>query len=63
MPGELQGGSARRVAAVSVAVIAVIAIAGVLAGWRYQSALSRADVALEERSDARTTAALTSEFW
>jgi methyl-accepting chemotaxis protein len=63
MPGKLQSGSARRVAAVSVAVIAVIAIAGVLAGWRYQSALSRADVALEERSDARTTAALTSEFW
>jgi methyl-accepting chemotaxis protein len=63
MPGNMLSGSARRIAAVSVAVIAVIAAAGVLAGWRYQVALSRADVALDERSDARTTAALTSEFW
>ena len=63
MPGKLGSGSERRVAAVSVAVIAVIAAAGVLAGWRYQVALQRADLAQELRMDARTTSALTSEFW
>ncbi|HEX3924633.1 MAG TPA: methyl-accepting chemotaxis protein, partial [Streptosporangiaceae bacterium] len=63
MPRKLGGGSARRVAAVSVAVIAVIAAAGVLAGWRYQVALQRADSAQELRMDARATTALTSEFW
>jgi methyl-accepting chemotaxis protein len=63
MPGKLLGGSTRRVAAVSVLVVAVIAGAGVLAGWRYQVALSRGDVALAYRTDAQTTASLTSEFW
>jgi methyl-accepting chemotaxis protein len=48
---------------VSVAVIAVIAGAGVLAGWRYQVALQRADTAQELRLDARITAVLTTDFW
>jgi methyl-accepting chemotaxis protein len=53
----------RRVAAVTVAVVAVIAGAGALSTWRYEVGLSRAAVAIGERGDATTTVALTAAFW
>ena len=56
-------GSPRLVAAVSVVVIAVIAGAGVVSAWRYEVALSRASVALDERTDARIASDLTATFW
>ena len=55
--------SARRVAAVSVATIVVIAGAGALSIWRYEVALSRADQALTERMDAGNTAQLIADFY
>jgi methyl-accepting chemotaxis protein len=55
--------SARRVAAVSAAALIVIAGAGALSIWRYESALSRATVALGDRKSARMTAVLTTTFW
>jgi methyl-accepting chemotaxis protein len=63
MPNDLLSRSARRVAAVSVAAVVVIAGAGALSIWRYQVALSRASVALDERTDARTAVDLTTTFW
>jgi len=54
---------ARRVAAVSAAAIVVIAGVGALSIWRYESALSRASVALGDRKAARVTAVLTTTFW
>ena len=53
----------RRVAAVTVAVVAVIAGAGALSTWRYEAALSGADVALGQRADAKATVQLTTTFW
>jgi methyl-accepting chemotaxis protein len=61
-PARLTG-PARRVAAVSVAVVAVIAGAGALSTWRYEVALSRATVALDQRTEAKHTADLTAIFW
>ncbi len=55
--------SARSVAAMSVAVVVVIAVAGALSIWRYEVALSRASAALDDRTDARATAVLTTTFW
>jgi methyl-accepting chemotaxis protein len=64
MPRERTRGSAtRRVAVVSLVVIAVIAGAGVLSSWRYEAALSLADVATDEQASATTTVALTDIFW
>ena len=63
MPIHLLSKSARRVAAVSVAAIVVIAGAGALSIWRYQVALSRADNALAERTDAGNTAQLIADFY
>jgi methyl-accepting chemotaxis protein len=62
-PNQLMKGPARRFAAVSVVVVAVIAGAGATSIWRYEVALSRASVALNERTDARTTVALSAAFW
>ncbi len=62
MIGRLSG-PVRRVAAVSVAVVAVIAGAGALSNWRYDAAISRGTVALEERADAKATVELTAAFW
>src|ERR1035438_2846805 len=56
-------GPVRRVAAVTVAVVAVIAGAGALSTWRYEAALSQAAVALSERGGAKTTAGLSAAFW
>jgi methyl-accepting chemotaxis protein len=63
MMANLLSGSARRVAAVSVAVVVVIAGAGALSTWRYEAALGRARVALNDREDARLTGLLTTTFW
>ncbi len=60
---EPLGGSARRVAAMSVVVIAVIAVAVSVTIWRYEDALSRAAAALDARHDARLTELLTAIFW
>jgi methyl-accepting chemotaxis protein len=63
MPMHLLSKSARRVAAVSAAAVVVIAGAGALSIWRYESALSRANVALGDRKAARMTAVLATTFW
>jgi methyl-accepting chemotaxis protein len=51
--------SACLIAAVGTAAIAMIGFST----WRYDVALSRAAVALNERADATTTAAFTAAFW
>jgi len=56
-------GPVRRVTAVSVLVVAVIAGAGTLSTWRYEVALSRAGVAVSERAAAKATVELTTTFW
>src|ERR1022692_411836 len=63
MPRELLTGSARRVAALSVAAVAVIAavIGGPL--WRYETARARAAGAVDARHDARLTEQLVATFW
>lgn len=63
MPRKLLSGPARRIAAVSVTVVAVIAAAGALSTWRYEVALSRASTALTQRADAQATAELTTMFF
>src|SRR5450631_1937713 len=63
MAKDRLSGPARRVAAVSVAVVAVIAGAGALSTWRYEVGLSRATVAIAYRADSRTTAGLSAAFW
>ncbi len=63
MPKELLSGSARRVAAMSVAVVAVITAAVGVTIWRYEAALSRSSVALDARHDARFTQLLVAIFW
>jgi hypothetical protein len=60
---ELLRESARRVAAVSVAAIVVIAALIGVAIWRYEHALSRSAVTLDARSDARLTGLLEANFW
>jgi methyl-accepting chemotaxis protein len=55
--------AARRFAAVSAVVVAVIAAAVAVTIWRYEDALSRANTALDARHDARQTAQLTAIFW
>jgi methyl-accepting chemotaxis protein len=63
MPRELLRGSARRVAAVSVAAVAVIAAVIGITIWRYEDALGRAAVALDARHDTRLTEQLVATFW
>ena len=64
MPKErTRGPAARRVAAVSVLVIAVIAGASVLSTWRYEAALSLAEAATDGQGDATTTVSLANDFW
>jgi uncharacterized membrane-anchored protein YhcB (DUF1043 family) len=63
MSNMLLGGSARRVAAVSVAVIAVIAAAVGLTIWRYEVALSRSALALEADGDVISSGRLLATFW
>jgi methyl-accepting chemotaxis protein len=51
----------------SACLIAVVGVAGIamigFSTWRYDVALSRAGLALHERADATTAAALTAAFW
>ena len=63
MPVHMLSKSARRVAAVSAAAVIVIAGAGALSIWRYEVALSQADQALAERTDAGKTAQLITDFF
>ncbi len=63
MPKELLTGSARRFAVVAAVVVAVIAAAVAVTIWRYEDALSRADVAIDARHDARQTEQLNAIFW
>ena len=55
--------SARRMAAVSVAVVAVIAASVGVTIWRYEVALSRSAAQLDARSETVLTATLVSLFW
>jgi methyl-accepting chemotaxis protein len=56
------GGLSRSAWLVAVVGAAAVAVIG-LSVWRYDVALSRAAVALSERTDASATAALTTAFW
>jgi methyl-accepting chemotaxis protein len=63
MPKELRWGSARRVTAVSVAAIAVIAASVGVTIWRYEAALSRSAVAVSAYRDKALTQDLIGLFW
>ncbi len=63
MSKEMLGGSARRVATVSVAVIAVIAASMGVTIWRYEEALSRSAAAIDGHRDAVLTQALVAAYW
>ncbi len=63
MSTELLSGSVRRVAVVSVAIVAVIAAAVTVTIWRYEYVLSKANVALAQRDDVAVTAMLAATFW
>ena len=63
MPNELLRGSARRVAALSVVAVTVIAAAIGVTIWRYEDALSRSEMAIDARADATLTEALDADFW
>jgi methyl-accepting chemotaxis protein len=63
MPNELLKGSARRVAALSVVAVTVIAAAIGVTIWRYEYALSRSDVAIDARADAALSETLDATFW
>ncbi|HEY6479906.1 MAG TPA: methyl-accepting chemotaxis protein [Streptosporangiaceae bacterium] len=63
MPKELHWGSARRVTAVSVAVVAVIAASVGVTIWRYEAALSRSAVAVDAYHDKALTEILIGLFW
>jgi methyl-accepting chemotaxis protein len=63
MPKELLRGSARRVLAVSVAAVAVIATAVGVTIWRYEVALASSRAALDANHDAVLTTTLSAIFW
>jgi methyl-accepting chemotaxis protein len=63
MPKELLGGSARRVLAVSVAVVALIATAVGVTIWRYEAAIASSNVAVDANGDAVLTTRLVATFW
>jgi methyl-accepting chemotaxis protein len=63
MPKELHWGSARRVTAVSVAVVAVIAASVGVTIWRYEAALSRSAAAVDASHDKALSEALIGLFW
>jgi len=63
MPNELLWGSARRVAAVSVAVVVVIAASVGVTLSRFESALARSDVAADAHEDTVLTTTLVALFW
>jgi methyl-accepting chemotaxis protein len=61
--GPARWGPARRVTAVSVAVIVVIAASVGITIWRYEAALSRSGVAVSAYRDEATTERLIGLFW
>ena len=63
MPDGLLKGAARRVAAVSVAAVAVIAASIGVSIWRYEDALGRSAAAVDARHDAALTQQLNATFW
>src|ERR1700728_1290038 len=63
MPRQLLRGSARRVAALSVVAVSVIAAAIGVTIWRYEDALARSNVATGARADATLTEGLAALFW
>jgi methyl-accepting chemotaxis protein len=63
MPNELLRGSARRVAALSVVAVTVIAAAIGVTIWRYEEALSRSEMAIDARADDSLTVALLATYW
>jgi methyl-accepting chemotaxis protein len=63
MPKELRWGSARRVAALSVVVVAVIAASVGITIWRYEAALSQSSAAFEAHRQAAVTEVLVGLFW
>ena len=63
MPKELLRGSARRVLAVSVAAVAVIATAVGVTIWRYEVALASSGAALDADHDAVLSTTLGATFW
>jgi methyl-accepting chemotaxis protein len=63
MSKELLGDSARRVMAVSVAVVAIIATAVGVTIWRYEVAVASANATVDARGDAAITKRLVATFW
>jgi methyl-accepting chemotaxis protein len=60
---ELWRGLARRVVALSLSVVVLIAVLVGVTIWRFEDALSRSAVALDARHDARLTQQLVAIFW
>ncbi len=63
MWNDLLGTSARRIAVVSVVIVALVAAAVGVTIWRYEVALTQADDAFDARDDARLTSVLLATFW
>jgi methyl-accepting chemotaxis protein len=63
MRRALLHGQTGRIAAISVAIVAVIAAAVGITIWRYESARAVRGVAIDSLSDSRVTAALIATFW
>ena len=63
MPNDLLTRSVRRVAVLSAAAVAVIAVAVVIGVWRYDAAVSKGNDAQSEAGDAVTATALIGIFW
>ncbi len=60
---RLLGGSMRRVVGLAVVMIVSAGLAGGIAVWRYQAALSRDSDAIDARGDSATTNAAVAYFW
>ncbi len=63
MPNDLLARSVRRVALLSAAAVAVIAVAVLIAVWRYDAAVSQGHDAQDEAGDAVAATALIGVFW
>jgi len=63
MAKDLFTGSARRVAVVSAAAVAVIAVAVLITIWRYEVAVSKADTAKNEADESAMESSLVAIFW
>jgi hypothetical protein len=63
MPKEPHWGSGRRAAAVSVAVVAVIAAAVGVTIWRFEVAISGSAAALDASGDSSAAVQLVATFW